>query len=265
MKSITPKMATLASFCYILNPLASTAQSGSLHDHNTIGWYQVNTTTNLGTKWGFHADYNQRYEPLQVNLFQRLIRTGINFNPAKTWHLRAGYVWVENIPYGDFPSNSEGNKTNEHRLYQMVAYKHGSKTVEVRHRVITEQRWLERNAVAGTKNSSYVYANRIRYQLKTQFPVKWKFNQTSFPYLQFYDEIMVAYGKNIPSNRYDQNRIGVLAGYHFSKYLQLEAGLIYINQQLQRKLNNQTIYLHNTGLQLNLYAQIDASKKVKGK
>lgn len=258
-------MATLASFCYIMNPLVSAAQSGSLHDHNTIGWYQVNATTNLGTKWGFHTDYNQRYEPLQVNLFQRLIRTGINFKPSKTWHLRAGYVWVENIPYGDFPSNPEGKKNNEHRLYQMVAYKHGSQAVEVRHRVITEQRWLERNPIAGTKNSSYVYANRIRYQLKAQLPVKWKSNQTSYPYFQLYNEIMFAYGKNIPSNRYDQNRIGVLGGYYFSKYLQLEAGLIHINQQLQRKLNNQTIYLHNTGLQLNLYAQLDASKKVKGK
>ena len=35
-------------------------------------------------------------------------------------------------------------------------------------------------------------------------------------------------------------------------------------QQLQRKQNNQSIFLHNTGLQANLYVQVNSYKKAKG-
>lgn len=266
MIPITKKIATLASICYITQPLTSIAQSKGLRDHNQIGWYQINTATNLGAKWGIHVDYNQRYEPLSNDLFQRLIRVGVNYKPTSSWHFRTGYVWVENIPYGDYPANSEGYKTNEHRTFQMAAVKHLITKLEIRHRLVAEQRWLERNPVAGSGNSNgYQYANRARYQLKTQLPFKWKANQRSFPYVQAYDEVMISFGKNITSNHYDQNRVGVLAGYYFSRQLQLETGIIYIHQQLQRKVNNQTVYLHNTGLQINLYAQLDAGKKVKGR
>lgn len=255
---IPKKLVTLATISSIVFPLVSTAQRSGAHDHNSIGWYQLNTTTNLGKKWGLHMDYNQRYEPFTGSLFQRLIRPGINFKPNSRWHFRAGYVWVENRPYGDYPANTEGRFTNEHRSYQMAAYRHQYKQLDIRHRVMTEQRWLERT-------DGYQYANRIRYQVKAQVPVKWKKEQTRFPYLQVYDEIMVAFGKNIPANRYDQNRLGMLAGYHFSKNCQLETGVIHIHQQLQRKLNNQSIFLHNTGLQVNLYVQVDSYSKAKRK
>jgi hypothetical protein len=140
----------------------------------------------------------------------------------------------------------------------MVAYRHQLSRLEIRHRIIMEQRWLERA-------NSYQYANRSRYQIKAQLPITWKNRQVRFPYLQVYDEIMIAFGRNVPSNRYDQNRFGILAGYHFSKYCQLEAGIISINQQLQRKQNNQSIFLHNTGLQANLFVQVDAYKNAKAK
>ncbi len=258
-------MATLATYCSILTPLTGTAQSGKLHDYNSIGWYQLNLTTNLGPKWGLHVDYNQRYEPLQKELFQRLIRAGVNFKPSSAWHFRTGYAWVENIPYGNFPSNSEGLKSNEHRLYQMIAYKHLAGNIEFRHRVMTEQRWLERTPTAGSKNSSYLYANRVRYQLKTQIPIKRKADQQRYPFVQLQNELMVAYGKNVPDNHFDQNRVSLLAGYHFSKQLQLEAGIIHIRQLLQRKINDQSVLLHNTGLQINLYAQLNPTKKATAK
>ena len=258
MLSFTQKLATLATISYILSPSVSSAQTSGLRDHNSIGWYQLNTTTNLGNRWGLHLDYNQRYAPFSGSLFQRLIRTGVNFKPNNKWHFRAGYAWVENRPYGDFPFNTEGLFTNEHRTYQMAAYRHQWSRIDIRHRVMTEQRWLERT-------NSYQYANRVRYQVKAQLPITWKSRQNSYPYLQVYDEIMVAFGKNVPTNRYDQNRLGILAGFHFSKNCQLEAGVIHIHQQLQRKQNNQSIFLHNTGLQANLYVQVNGYKKAKGK
>lgn len=57
--------------------------------------------------------------------------------------------------------------------------------------------------------------------------------------------------KKVAANIFDQNRIGLLLGYQFSKTLRIEAG--YINQTLQfgRLINNRNVFQSNSGLIVN--------------
>lgn len=80
------------------------------------------------------------------------------------------------------------------------------------------------------------------------------------PYIAFYDEIFVGFGKNVNANIFDQNRIGILLGYRFNKNIRVEAG--YLNQTLQlgRQINGQNVFQSNNGIILNTNLNFDLTK-----
>ena len=75
-----------------------------------------------------------------------------------------------------------------------------------------------------------------------------------------YDEVLVGFGENVNANIFDQNRIGILLGYRFSKTLRIEGG--YLNQTLQfgRLINSQNVFQYNNGLIINANFNIDLSR-----
>lgn len=241
------------------------SQSTTVHDYNQLGWYQLNVNVDFPKHWGWHGDYNQRYERIGKDLFQRLFRTGIVYKHNEAVQFHVGYVWVENQSYGDFPMDTEGFRFNEHRTYQSVYFQHKQGPIEIRHRVIAEQRWLERKPTNGQeKADQYNFANRARYQLRLQHSFRKSLEVRKFPFIAIYDELLVSFGKSIKDKNFDQNRIGFLAGYKFNKSSQLEIGYIFIKQQLQRKYQNKDIMLHNNVFQVNLISTISTGQKKAG-
>jgi len=250
---------------FLLRQSNAFSQGTTVHDHNQLGWYQLNVNIDFHKNWGWHGDYNQRYTHIGKDLFQRLFRTAIVYKANESMQFYAGYVWVENQSYGAFPMDTQGFRFNEHRIYQSVYFQHKQGPLEFRHRVIAEQRWLERKPTSSQeKAAQYSFANRARYQLRLQYSFRKSPAVRKYPFIAAYDELLLSFGKSIKDKNFDQNRIGFLAGYKFNKNSQIEMGYIYINQQLQRKYLDKDIMLHNNVFQLNLISTISAGQKKSG-
>jgi len=82
-------------------------------------------------------------------------------------------------------------------------------------------------------------------------------------YAAAYDEIFIGFGKNVNENVFDQNRIGLLIGYRFSKKIRVEGG--YFNQilQLPREItlpdspNGRNVFQYNSGFIVNTFINLD--------
>jgi Protein of unknown function (DUF2490) len=246
---------------FLLIANAIHAQVPRISETNTIAWFQLNTELQFSKKWGLHVDLNNRRVDFVNANMQGLYRAGINYRLTDRILLRAGFAYVENSPYGTYKANAFEKPFNEKRLFQMISITDKMGSVDISHRLILEQRWIERYSKAElTKPDEKTYANRIRYMLRLQKPFKKTNEQTTFPYLAMYDELFIGFGNEVGANIFDQNRWAILAGYRFSPAVRIEAG--YLNQifQLGRRVNNNNVIQHNNGLQVNLLLNIATQK-----
>ncbi len=237
-------------------------QNTRLKDYNSIGWYNYFGTIKLNQQFGIHTEYQFRRDHLISSWQQSLLRVGLNYQLNPTIQLRLGYAWIETFPYGDIPINAMGKNFTEHRLFQMATITDKVSTVDLSHRFMLEQRWIGRYSNANLlKEDEYVFLNRVRYMFRLQIPLKGKEVKDKTPYIAAYNEIFIGFGKNVNENIFDQNRIGILAGYRFNSHLRVEAG--YLNQilQLGREVNNQNVFQYNNGFILNANFNFDVSKK----
>jgi len=235
------------------------AQQKRLKDNNNIGWYNIFTTTQLNSKWSVHAEFQFRRVGLITNGQQNLIRTGINFQPDKSILFRLGYANVETFPYGDYPINAMGKQFTEHRIFEMISLQNKFHSADFTHRFMLEQRFSGRYSNAAlTKEDQYLFLNRLRYMFRANIPVGNSKSQRKMPYVGFYDELFVGFGKNVGENIFDQNRIGVLLGYKINDAVKLEFG--YLNQivQLSREIDNKNVFQYNNGLMANVFININA-------
>lgn len=250
----TLSMKTWAFITAILclhKPLS--AQNTRLSDHNVIGWYNHFITLKLKDKWSLHGEYQWRRTDLLLTWQQGLLRTGINYQAHPKLQLRLGYAWAETFAYGDYPLQVSGKTFTEHRTYQMATLTDKPGRLETSHRFMLEQRWVGRYTNPSLeKEDKYVYTNRGRYMFRAQLPLNKMKTEPGAFYLAGYDEIMIGFGKNVQANVFDQNRLVLLAGYQFPKWLRLEAG--YLNQIIQfgRQVNNRPIFQYNNGVIVNL-------------
>nr|WP_294905210.1 DUF2490 domain-containing protein [uncultured Lacibacter sp.] len=232
----------------ILLSTTSIAQNTRLNDYNKVGWYAATGTFSFNSKWSAHLEYQWRRENYVKTWQQSLLRTGINYHANSNTTLRFGYAWAETYDYGDYPLNVYGKTFTEHRLYEVATLTQRSGTFDITHRIKLEQRWLPRYASAASiKPDDWMYMNRARYMLRVQQSLKGKTLEDKEPYIAAYDEIFIGFGKNVNENIFDQNRVGLLLGYRFSKHFRLEGG--YINQvvQLGREVNGRNVFQRNNG------------------
>lgn len=232
----------------------STAQQNRLTDKNNIGWYNIFTTTKLNSIWSVHAEFQFRRVGLVTNGQQNLFRTGINYQPDKSVLFRLGYANIETFSYGDYSINALGKQFTEHRIYEMVSLQNKFHSLDLSHRFMLEQRFNGKySSAALTKEDDYVFLNRLRYMFRVHIPIGNTKSQEKIPFLAFYDEIFVGFGKNVGENIFDQNRIGVLLGYKLNETTKFEIG--YLNQivQLSREIDNKNVFQYNTGLLANIF------------
>ncbi len=244
------KKILLAAFLSLFTTL-SFAQNTRITDRNTIGWLAYSGTIRLDQKWSLHTELQLRGDQLITDPQQNLIRTGINYTLNNKLSLRAGYALAETYNYGDIPLNNLGKQFTEHRIYQMATLNDKSGIFEFSHRFMLEQRWIGRYTNASlTKEDDFVYWNRMRYMFRTNIPLKGRTITDKTPYLAFYDEILIGFGKNVNENIFDQNRLAILLGYRFSPKARIEGG--YLNQiaQLSREVNSRNVFQDNKGVLL---------------
>jgi hypothetical protein len=234
------------------NPTTSIPPNNRATHYNQIGWYAFFGTIKLSGKWSLHTEYQFRRNNLVTDWQQGLLRVGINYQVNPRVLLRAGYAWAETYAYGDIPINALGRSFTEHRLFQMVQLSHKEGWLELQHRFMLEQRFVGRySSAAVEKEDEFPFMHRARYMIRLQAPLKGREIKDKTPYAALYNEIMIGFGKNVAANIFDQNRIGLLLGYRFSKTLRIEAG--YLNQTLQfgRLINGRNIFQSNSGFIVN--------------
>jgi len=184
-----------------------------------------------------------------------------NYNLNSRVQFRAGYGWIETYPYGEIPLNGMGKDFTEHRIFEMVQLNHKEGIVDFSHRFMLEQRFVGRYSSKNeTTEDEFPLLNRIRYMIRLQLPLKGNEIKDKTPYLAFYDEIFIGFGKNVNMNVFDQNRIGILLGYRFNKNIRIEGG--YLNQtvQLGRQIEGKNVFQNNNGMILNTNLNFDLTK-----
>ncbi len=257
------KFTITITFIFIFSQILF-AQNNRLNHSNAIGWYNYFGTFKLSNKLGLHTEYQWRRDNVITNWQQSLLRVGVNYNLNPKVLFRVGYAWIETFPYGEYPINGLGRDFTEHRIFEMVQLSHKEGIIDFSHRFMLEQRFVGRYSTANIENEDeYPLLNRMRYMVRLQFPLKGREMQDKTPYVAFYDEIFIGFGKNVNANVFDQNRIGILLGYRFNKNVRIEGG--YLNQTLQfgRQINGQNVFQNNNGLIINVNFNLDLTKQKK--
>lgn len=241
------KLLIAISFFFIGIP--SFAQNTRITDPNTIGWYAFTANIKLNKSWSLSSEVQWRRDQLIKEPMQNLLRTGIGYTINPKLSVRVGYVLAETYNFGDIPLNNFGKQFTEHRSWQMVNLTDKVKSFDIIHRFMLEQRWIGRysNALI-EKEDQFIFANRFRYMLRLQVPLKGHSISDNTPYLAVYDELLVGFGKNVNENVFDQNRFGALLGYRFNSKTRIEGG--YLNQiaQLSREVEGRNVFQNNKGI-----------------
>lgn len=270
LRDITPMNYNLSykirfSFvCLLLFMCCSSAlaQNNRLTTRNTIGWYNFFSTVKFQQRWSVHTEYQFRRTDIVENWQQSLLRVGVNYHLNPRVLFRVGYGWIETFPYGEIPINTYGKDFTEHRLFQMAQMTHQEGMARFSHRFMLEQRFVGSYSAAELlKEDRYTFMNRMRYMFRLQIPLKGNEIKNKIPYAVVYDEIFIGFGKNVPLNIYDQNRLGILLGYRFNNNIGLNAGYLYQNVQLGRPINQQNVFQNNHGIIVNLSVNTDVRKK----
>ncbi len=247
---------------FFLAPSPSYGQNNRLNTSNQIGWYTYFGTFKLSNRLGLHTEYQFRRANVITNWQQSLLRLGLNYQLHPAVQVRVGYGWIETFSYGEYPLNGFGKQFTEHRVFQMAQLSQKVGKMDFSHRFMLEQRFVGKYSDAqATKESEFPLLHRMRYMVRMQVPLKGNEIQDKTPYLAVYDEVFVGFGENVNANVFDQNRIGVLLGYRFSKNFRLEGG--YLNQTLQygRLINGKNGFQHNNGLIINSNINLDLMNK----
>lgn len=257
-----------SKLCVIIIFLTATqlsyGQSSRLNHKNFIGWYNYFGTFKLSRKLGLHTEYQWRRDNIIKDWQQSLLRIGLNYNVNPRVLLRAGYGWIETFPYGEFPLNGLGRDFTEHRIFEMVHFNYKEGAIDFSHRFMLEQRFVGRyNAATESKEDEFPLLHRARYMVRLQTPLIGKEIKANIPYAAIYNEIFIGFGKNVNANIFDQNRIGILLGYQFTKNVRLEGG--YLNQTLQfgRQIAGRNVFQTNSGVILNANFNFDLTKNTK--
>ncbi len=235
--------------------MTSGAFAQRLSDPNTIGWYNTFGTIYTGKKHktSIWLEYQWRRENIITSWQQSLTRVGLQYHFKNNVSALLGYGYIVTFPYGDYPAGPY--HIPEHRIFEQLIWNGNVGRLSLNHRLRLEQRFLGKVNQAATEytRTDWVYLNRIRYQLRAAVPINKKKIENKTFYAAAFDEIFIGFGKNVNQNIFDQNRIGLLAGYQYNKILRGEIGVFNQTVQQGSLVAGKQVYQYNNGLMLNLY------------
>ncbi|MBS1774076.1 MAG: DUF2490 domain-containing protein [Bacteroidetes bacterium] len=246
-------MKRLYIFISIIIITSSIANAQRLKDQNTIGWYNVFGTVYVTPRASVWLEYQWRRDDVVKHWQQSLSRIGLQYNFKNGVSALLGYGFILTYPYGDYPSGP--HHVPEHRIFEQLVWNGNIGRIGLNHRLRLEQRHLGKvdQSAAEHTITGWNYMNRLRYQLRATICLNKKAMEDNTIYTAAFDEIFIGFGKNVNQNVYDQNRLGLVAGYQFNKSVRFEIGCL--NQIVQQAalVTGRQVYQYNTGVITNLY------------
>lgn len=259
---LSKKITLLLFFLTLFLFHSASSQTNRINTHNNIGWYAYFGTTKLSFRISLHTEYQWRRNNFITGWQQSLLRLGMNYQCNPNLLLRVGYAWVETFPYGEYALNAFNRDYTEHRIFEMIQLSQKQGILDLSHRFMLEQRFVGTySSPSLNKEDAYPLLNRIRYLLRMQVPIAGREIKDRTPYINVYDEIFLGFGKNVNNNVFDQNRIGALFGYRWSKNIRLEAGFLSQILQLGRQINSRNVFQYNNGIIINALVNLDLKER----
>jgi Protein of unknown function (DUF2490) len=174
-----------------------------------------------------------------ANLLLFYSEQALTFNVNKHLSFTGAYVYQRE-------KVANGNFVNENRLHIQATYKHSAKTVNLKHRLRFDNRFIYNKTTGETP-----YTHRLRYFIGLDFPIKTKKNNV---YLTAYEEAFFNTFKNA-AKVYGENWAYAAIGVKLNERNKVEAGPLYITWNIGRNK-----WFHQYYLQLTWISHLDFTK-----
>lgn len=205
-----------------------------IFDFNRNLWIGYSGDHAIAGRWGVHFDAQTRRSDFGEKLQRYSVRPGVNYRLSERVALTLGYSYIKSYPYGDFPVSGP---FAEHRIYEQASIRHIARGVRLQHRFRLEQRFVK-----DPSTDSEAYRNRVRYSLRSEFPLTKHENGGGSWYLPVYNEILLGIAPNYGARPFDQNRFFVGIG-RSTRRMGFEVG--YLNQFVGQR-NGRIFEVNNT-------------------
>jgi hypothetical protein len=210
-------------------------------------WWCYYGTFRLDSTWSLTVDAEFRRARGVATWMQVLGRLSLNYALSRNDVVAAGYVFAATYPYGAQPILLAEPRT-EHRLWEQITLRDTRDRLELFHRFRLEQRfwqaWTDVNPDTGLRQlmGGVALEHRFRYRFIAAHPLASDEAGKTVLFANVREEAFVNIGT--PNfNVFEQNRVGLMFGWQFSPWLNVQVG--YINQILF-KANGRDIELNHT-------------------
>jgi Protein of unknown function (DUF2490) len=216
---------------FLISAAIALSGYGQLHQNfdNRNIWINQTLTYGFTPKYSLHSEIQWRREEWLQHPQQLLLRFGISRDLGNGLSATAGYCYVYTSKYGNIPVNAP---FPENRSWQQLQQKNNIGRLEMLERIRVEQRWVHSPVKNGTslnyEAGPAVYSNRARILQRFNLALNKKTFENGTIYLAVWDEFFASFGKNVPTNIFDQNRAFLGMGFQLASLGRVEIG--YLNQ-----------------------------------
>jgi len=217
-------------------------------------WYMYFGDHPVSPAWAFHLEGQYRREDLGQRWEQLLVRPGIDYDLSHGLSAMVAYTYLRSYPYerGSLGNTTTTGPQPEHRILEEFKVQHklfgeGEKAIKLSHRFRAEQRF-EGTSTEHFGVTDWEFAERARYRLTADIPLRLSTGGLRPDYVSVYDEVFVNFGPHGGSHALNQNRTYGALGWNIGKNFQMEAG--YLHQYMPRA--NGIVGEHNHSLQITI-------------
>lgn len=238
-------------------------QSPRLADYNALGWFVYVGDHKLASKWTLHTEYQMRRVNWLRDQQAQLARLGLERTLTDRVKVSGGYTYFQTSRYGTYPTVA-GRVEPQNRIYEDVTLTDPLGRLTLSHRLRLEQRWLSTRADNGAGAvEKWTYDNRIRYLISGEFALQGPAIDNGEWYLNAFDELFMAFGKNVNLDVFNQNRLSAGPGYRFTKDAKVELNYLYVISQHPGPdpASGRPVAEYNQGVRLNVIYNLDFTQK----
>jgi hypothetical protein len=210
-------------------PLAAQAPTRVTGSNSGL-WLQYYGNYHVASRLAIMAGFQLRRANFVSEAEQTWLQLGLGYDVTKGGGVTvgAGYIYLHTYPYGVFP---EAADFPEHRAWQQLVINSGLGQTKLEQRFQLEERWIAQ-VVTGAGGEAVADGRVFSWRARSLFRATIPFHQRPIRdgdlYAGLADEVFVAFGSNVGTNLFNQNRAYAVLGWQAGHGLRVETG--YMNQ-----------------------------------
>lgn len=216
------KIKNIVCALAVLFTMAASAQETVLHDDfNT--WFTLLNRLTINNKWSFSNEIHDRTGAFLSQQGTFLVRPSIDYHPNENVEFSLGYSYLRNQP--NEPNPTPKINVTENNMWEQVLLKNKVGKVSFQHRFRFEHRWSDFVVANGYVIDGTVFANRFRYRLTVNTPIKTFANGQAL-FFQAFDEMWLPQTDMLMPKSVSRNWFYAGLGYKFSAKTNLQMGFM---------------------------------------